>query len=250
MSRQLFHGIALSLAAGLLTAGCSVGDRIADIGKPPDLSQIENPIEAEGYRPVSLPMPRPTQEVFQANSLWRAGAKSFFEDQRAQAIGDILTVLIEIEDNATINNTSSRSRQASDQANLSQFFGLQGNLQNFLPDEVSPDELIDFGSTTNNVGSGTIQRQESIELRVAALISQVLPNGNFVIQGRQEVRVNFEMRELLITGVIRPEDISSGNTISYDQIAEARISYGGRGQITDVQQPRYGQQLYDIIFPF
>jgi flagellar L-ring protein FlgH len=81
-------------------------------------------------------------------------------------------------------------------------------------------------------------------------VTQVLPNGNLVVQGRQELRVNFEVRELQITGVIRQQDISSTNTVSYTKLAEARISYGGRGQLTDVQQPRYGQQLLDIIAPF
>lgn len=237
-------------ALGLVASGCTVGDRLANIGKAPDLSQIENPTTKPDYKPVSLPMPRPDPQVYAANSLWRTGAKAFFQDQRAQQIGDILTVLIEIEDQATINNSSTRQRNNTEQAELPQFLGVQSNLGNFLPDEVSPEELVDFGSNTTNSGSGTIQRDESIELRIAALVSQELPNGNLVIQGRQEVRVNYEVRELIVTGVIRPEDITSGNTINYDQIAEARVSYGGRGQITDVQQPRYGQQLYDIIFPF
>ena len=82
------------------------------------------------------------------------------------------------------------------------------------------------------------------------MITEVLPNGNLAIFGRQEVQVNFERRDLVVAGVIRPEDITSGNTIAYEQIAEARVSYGGQGQITDFQQPRYGQQLYDIVFPF
>ncbi len=115
---------------------------------------------------------------------------------------------------------------------------------------MDPGNLVGLNSGSTSEGSGSIRRNEEIELKLASVITDVLPNGNLVIYGRQEVRVNFEVRELAIAGIVRPEDITSANTISYEKIAEARISYGGRGQITDVQQPRYGQQLYDIIFPF
>ena len=129
-------------------------------------------------------------------------------------------------------------------------FGFEAQLDQFFPDDINTSSLVDADSSGSHRGTGTIERGEEIELQVAAIVSQILPNGNLVIQGRQEVRVNFEVRELQITGVIRPEDITSGNSISSEKIAEARISYGGRGQITDMQQPRYGQQFFDIIFPF
>jgi flagellar L-ring protein precursor FlgH len=239
--------VALSLTA---LSGCNILTRIDDIGSEPPLTAIENPVRVPGYAPVTLPMPRPEQMARQANSLWRPGARAFFKDQRAARVGDILTVNIDIEDEATISNTSQRSRQNSEDANLTNFFGVESELGKLLPDGIDPSSVVDFGSSTSNTGAGSVNRNEEINLIVAALITQVLPNGNLVIQGRQEVRVNFEVRELSITGVVRPEDISSGNTINHSQIAEARISYGGRGQISDVQQPRYGQQLFDIVMPF
>ena len=128
--------------------------------------------------------------------------------------------------------------------------GYESSLSRVLPEAILPGSLIDLDSKTSNEGLGTIERDETIELKIAATVSQKLPNGNLVIHGRQEVRVNYETRDLQIAGVIRPEDISSSNTISYEKIAEARIAYGGRGQITDVQQPRYGTQVIDILFPF
>jgi flagellar L-ring protein precursor FlgH len=241
---SLFGALCLALA------GCGAASRIAEIGQPPAMSGIQNPRTAPGYVPVTMPMPPQMEPTRSANSLWRTGARSFFKDQRARAVGDILTVEIDINDSAQISNATTRRRGAAENMGLPSFFGLESNLRNVLPEEVQPDNLVDFSSNGNSSGQGTIQRDERLTLKIAAVVTQVLPNGNLVIQGTQEVRVNFERRDLNITGVIRPEDITSANAIGYDKIAEARISYGGRGQITDVQQPRYGQQLFDIIAPF
>ena len=238
------------LAAALLVGACGAGERIANIGRPPPLSPIVSPTEAPGYTPVSMPMPAPRVAENQPNSLWQAGSRAFFRDQRAGVVGDILTVVIEIDDSAEFSNDTSRSRGSNEDATIPYFLGFEQRLDRWLTDDVDNTNLTEFGSTSSSTGSGSTAREEQLELMIAATITQVLPNGNLVIYGRQEVRVNFEARDLEIAGVVRPEDISSRNTVGYEQIAEARISYGGRGQITDVQQPRYGQQLYDIVFPF
>jgi len=164
--------------------------------------------------------------------------------------GDILTVVIAIKDEAKISNSSERTRKNGEDASASSFLGYESRLGAVFPDSIDPTSLINLDSNSNSQGAGSVNRDESINLRVAALVTQVLPNGNLVIAGRQEVRVNYEVRELQVQGLIRPEDVASSNTVNYDQIAEARISYGGRGQISDVQQPRYGQQIFDIIWPF
>lgn len=237
------------LALGAL-GGCATADKIANIGKAPEMAQISNPVTSPNYQPVSLPMPTPQEITHQNNSLWQSDRVTFFKDQRADNIGDIITVLIDIEDEATLENDTEQSRSTNEDAGLNAFLGLESSLGKVLPDAVDNDNLSNFDSNSNFIGSGSIEREDEIRLRMAALVTQVLPNGNLVVHGNQEVRVNFEKRILRIDGVIRPEDITIDNTISYDQIAEARIVYGGEGQITDVQQPRYGQQLYDIIFPF
>lgn len=242
--------VLIAAAAASLTA-CNAASRIGDIGKAPEMSQIQDPQAKVGYQPVSLPMPTPLPTERNPNSLWRTGAKAFFKDQRANKVGDILTVNIAIDDQAKLANESKRSRANSDKAGMPNLFGLEGaTLSRVLPAGASAASLVDLSSSTANDGKGSVDRNEKIVLKVAALVTQTLPNGNLVIQGHQEVRVNNELRDLQITGVIRPEDITAQNTLSYEKIAEARISYGGRGQITDVQQPRYGQQLYDIIMPF
>ncbi|MGH6915034.1 MAG: flagellar basal body L-ring protein FlgH, partial [Geminicoccales bacterium] len=184
------------------------------------------------------------------NSLWRTGSRAFFKDQRASNVGDIVTIVVNIDDNATLRNTSARSRTNMENAAADAFLGYEQSLHQLLPEAVDPTNLVELNSRTNNEGAGEISRDEAIEVKVAAVVTQILPNGNLVVQGRQEVRVNYEIRELEVAGVIRPQDITSDNTISSDKIAEARIAYGGRGHISDVQQPRYGQQVYDVLFPF
>lgn len=242
--------ILTALAAATALSGCSAVDRLANIGKAPEMSRIEDPTRGAGYQPVSMPMPAPVVATRQANSLWQEGSRAFFKDQRASDIGDILTVVVTIADKAEVDNTTTRRRTNSDAAQLNGFFGYESDLGNVFPDAVTGGNLLDLGSSTSNVGEGTVDREEEINLRVAAVITQKLPNGNMVLYGRQEVRVNFEVREVVVGGVIRAADITSSNTISYDQMAEARISYGGRGQLTDVQQPRFGSQVLDVIMPF
>lgn len=245
-----FKTVTLALMACSMLSACGAADRISNIGAPPEMSKITNPTTAEDYQPISMPMPAPTQEVTQMNSLWASNRQTFFKDQRASNVGDIITVLIDIQDEATVENETSRSRSSSEQAQLNRLLGIEQALSKVFPEAIDNTALIDGGADSNFAGTGSIEREEEITVKLAAIVTQILPNGNMAIHGRQEVLVNYEKRILQINGVIRPQDISVGNTVSYDQIAEARIVYGGEGQITDYQQPRYGQQLYDIIFPF
>lgn len=245
-----YKNLALSLMLGCSLSACSAVDRLSNVGNPPQMTRVENPQLKPDYRPVSMPMPAPVVEKKQPNSLWASNRTTFFKDQRAANIGDILTVLIEIEDKAELDNETERTRDSGEGAQMGAMLGYESHLGQILPEAINPAALADLSSTSVSNGSGTIDREEKIEVKLAALVTQILPNGNMVIEGSQEVRVNFEKRILQVAGVIRPEDITTNNTIGYDQIAEARIVYGGEGQITDVQQPRYGQQVYDILFPF
>lgn len=249
-THRAFITTTLCLIAGLGLSACGASDRLANVGKAPDMSAITNPQTQPGYQPVSMPMPAPEVAYRQPNSLWQSNRKSFFKDQRAGAVGDILTVVIDIKDEADLENKTSRSRKAGEAANLPAALGYEQALNSVLPEAVNPLNLINGASDSSHEGDGKIEREEDISMKMAAVITQILPNGNMVINGNQEVRVNFEKRILNMSGIIRPEDITIDNSISYEKIAEARISYGGQGQITDVQQPRYGQQVYDVIFPF
>ena len=239
--------LALSLSA------CSALDRIENIGEAPKPSPIIDATQQANYQPVSLPQPalNPGDGIQQPNSLWKSGSRAFFRDQRANNVGDILTVNIVIADSAKLNNETKRSRSNSETAGLNSLFGIEQELAGkVLPRTFDPSKAADIASDSSNDGKGSVDRKEEIKLKLAAVVVQRLPNGNLAIQGSQEIGVNYEMRVLTLKGVIRPEDIEPGNMISYDKIAEARITYGGRGQLTDVQQPRYGQQLFDIVSPF
>ena len=240
-----------ALMGSVALAGCgNMIDRVAEIGKEPSMDPIENPQKDPNYQPVSLPMPSPMADVRQPNSLWRQGSRAFFKDQRAGKIGDILTVVIEIDDQAKLDNKTDQTRDGSNSAGLDNLLGYETMLADIFPDGIDAGNLVNSDSASSTSGSGTVDRSEAIKLRVAAVITQVLPNGNMVLQGTQQVRVNYELRQLTVGGVIRPEDISNVNEINYDKIAEARIAYGGKGTLSDVQQPRFGQQVYDIFFPF
>lgn len=250
ISMRITTRLPVILTLAIALSGCNALSRLANVGAEPPLTTIQNPTLQASYRPVSMPMPAPKPVERNANSLWRTGARAFFKDQRASDVGDILTVVVDLDDEATLNNATTRARTANEDGSLNAFLGYESSLSRLLPEAINPGNLLDIDSQSDSTGSGQIARDEDIELKIAAVISQVLPNGNLVIHGRQEFRVNFEARELQIAGIIRPEDISSTNTIVYEKIAEARISYGGRGQISDLQQPRYGQQVIDILFPF
>lgn len=241
----------LAMIGVVALGGCAQTlERLEAIGKEPELTPITNPVRAAEYRPVSLPMPIPEPEIHQANSLWRANARGFFKDQRASRIGDILTVMINIKDTAVVNNKTKRTRDSNEDASIGALFGLERSVLGVLPSGFVSTDMVDIDSDSLSDSVGALSRDETITLQVAAIVTQVLPNGNLVIHGTQEVRVNYEVRLLSIDGVVRHEDVSSTNTVTHDQIAEARIVYGGKGTLSDIQRPRYGQEFFDIVYPF
>jgi len=254
MTRKSVHPLRraaiLSLAA-LTLSGCNTLTRLSEIGEEPKLSAISNPTEKAGYRPVTMPMPDPVTPRPMANSLWRPGARAFFKDQRAAKVGDILTVSVAITDNASLSNSTSQNRGGDGESmGITSLLGLENSINKVLPNSVDASDLAGVTSSRDITGTGSIARTETINISVAAVVVQVLPNGNLVVAGNQEIRVNYELRQLQVSGVIRREDISSTNTIDSSDIAELRVAYGGRGTISDVQTPRYGSQLLDVILPF
>ena len=225
-------------------------DRLEQVGRAPDFSPLEGSYQHHAMYSTPLPDDVVPETPTDASSLWTAGRSSLFGDRRAAQRGDILTVVIEIDDRAEISNSSDRSRSGSENMGMPSLFGIPQRLNESLPEGASMAEAVNTTGASSYEGSGTVSRNEKLTLRVAATVVEELANGVLRIEGQQEVRVNFELRELIISGYVRPIDISRQNEITYDKIAGARVSYGGRGQITDVQQPRYGQQVADILLPF
>jgi flagellar L-ring protein FlgH len=246
MKPRLVSVLTVAFTASSLGA-CSTMDRLAAIGEQPALTAIENPTTQAGYKPVQMPMPTPQPASYSPNSLWRNGSRAFFKDQRAHQVGDILTVTVNLNDKAVIANETQRSRENKEDSGVDSFFGKP---KVPIMNTPVPTRIFTADSSSSSEGKGSVNRSEALVTNVAAVVTQVLPNGNLVVEGKQEVRVNFEVRELIVAGIVRPEDIQSDNTIDSSKIAQARIAYGGRGQITDVQQPRYGQQFLDVLLPF
>lgn len=248
LTRSVRLGI-VALTVTSLTA-CNAFTRLSEVGDGPEITEIVNPTAQPDYRPVSMPMPAPQRVEDNPNSLWRPGARAFFKDHRAKEVGDILTVTLAIDDGATLNNETERDRADAEDQNVTNLLGLENEYSNFLFQGAVPTSLFSFDTTHGTLGDGRLERTEVINLQFAAVVTQILPNGALVVMGRQEIRVNSELRELMVTGIVRPSDIASDNTIDHTKIAEMRVAYGGRGALSDLQQPRWGTQVWDILFPF
>ncbi|KEO52327.1 flagellar basal body L-ring protein FlgH [Thioclava indica] len=233
-----------------LMIALSACGRLEDVGKAPNFTPVESGNEFFAMSSVPMPETVASRDPTRQASLWSGSRNSLLGDRRAVQRGDILTVVIEINDKAEISNSTGRSRSGSESMGIPSLFGIPQRIDQRLPDGASMADAVSTNSSSSYQGDGSVSRNEKLTLRIAATIIETLPNGVLRIQGSQEVRVNNEVRELIVNGFVRPEDVSRQNEITYDKIAGARISYGGRGQITDVQQPRIGQQVADILLPF
>ena len=235
-------------AMATLLSNCAAIDRIKQLGEPVTLTPIDNPTAKPGYKPVQMPMPSPQPAVYNPNSLWRNGSRAFFNDQRAHQVGDILTVKVNINDTAEFQDQTQLTRSTTEDSNITNFIGANTIVN--PAKAVLPGSLLTSNGNTQMNGNGTINRQDQLVTNVAAVVTQLLPNGNMVIEGKQEIRLNSEMRELLIAGVARPEDIQSDNTIDLPKIAEARVAYGGKGTLTNIQTQPWGSQVTTVALPF
>ena len=239
----------LLIASAVIVLLPSCG-KLDHIGQPPTLSPQAQSVERQAMIYSGLPTRTLDTSSYRQASLWSGDQTSLFGDRRAFTTGDILTVMVEIDDQAEISNTTSRSRASQENLGIPHLLGFPQRRNQSLPDGASLDTAVELDSSSSMQGNGSVRRNEKLTLRIAATVVDVLPNGVLRIEGTQEVRVNFELRELIVSGFVRRADITRQNEITYDKMASARISYGGRGQISDVQQPRVGQQVLDAILPF
>lgn len=258
----------ISIISCIILTGCDLmSDRLDEVGRQPQLSKInvyEEPfypineqieIDAKlsdlgyenGYKYPNEGGSTTQSNGASSNSIWKSDSTAF---AKSYAAGDLLSVVVQIADQAQFNNQTQKSR--SDAANLSMpsMLGLETVVDHILPPSSSADSMINMKGSSSDAGSGKTNRKETIQTTIAVTVIKVLKSGNLVVKGTQEVRVNFDLREVSIEGIVRPEDITINNTVNLEQIAEARVSYGGRGQIFEYQQPPYGKQILDVITPF
>jgi len=244
------------LLAWLMTGCDGYYKKLEYVGEAPPMNRLNMPQQQEGYAPVYWPKSHYAQNSYEEveqprapNSLWQPGARTFFRDLRARSVGDILKVVINVQDQANWQDKTQIKRVGTDTSGAPTALGIGKHIAKFFG---MPNMNTALNITTNDTynGDGKINRQEQIKTQVAAIVTQILPNGSLVIRGRQEMRVNHELREISVEGIVRSEDIGADNSINSDQIAEARISYGGKGQLMNAQEPRLGTQILDIISPF
>jgi flagellar L-ring protein precursor FlgH len=248
---RLARSLLSTAALASVVAGCtSIGDRLRVLGQPETLTPIDNPTAKPGYKPVQMPMPTPQPVTYNPNSLWRNGSRAFFNDQRAHIVGDILTVKVNINDTAQFQDQTQLNRTSTEDTEITNFIGANTIGAAAKATAILPGSVLTASGNTQMNGQGNINRNDQLLTNVAAVVTQLLPNGNMVIEGKQEIRLNNEVRELIVAGVVRPEDIESDNTVELPKVAEARLAYGGRGTLTNIQTERWGQQAVDVILPF
>jgi flagellar L-ring protein FlgH len=247
------------LLAPLVLTGCNLARSFSTIGEPPQMTQIKDPRDVPGYEPVHMPMPEPMQVSQKStNSLWQTGSRAFFKDQRACKVGDVLTVEVNVDRKQSMQMNPDISRQSSLSSTVTEVLGhslpIQKRIAKALPGNQSDpgriDTWADVKSSPAHKSSAKYDVQDKMQFNMAAVVVQILPNGNMVVQGREEVRLVNELREIEIKGVVRREDISSNNTIPSQKIAQLRISYGGRGDLSDAQSAPWGQQYLNKLLPF
>ena len=246
--------IYLGILCLILSSCGSTIDKLSRIGKAPEFTKLELPALDRAPQEESLKHTRTEiageQMNNRANSLWSPGSNNFFRNKHNWKLGDIITVKVNITDSATVANSTQHNRKGSETVGIPQVMGLEKKIAQTLSADGNATNLIGTNNQHQHQGSGNISRKEAISTGISAVVTQILPNGNLLIQGKQEVRINNELREVTVAGIIRPKDISDANTIKSEQMAEARISYGGRGTVSDVQEPRIGNQVIDILSPF
>lgn len=244
----------ITIFTALLLCSCSSAqlDRLEWVGKEPPFQPVQPKNEDKLVWPAAnvSDAEQAAMSNRSSNSLWNKSSKTFFKDQRASRVGDILKVSIVVSDKAQFDNKTERKRQETTSAGVPNFFGLEKRLTGILPGKADPANLLSTSGDSDSKGEGKIDRKERVQTQIAAVVTKILPNGNFVIYGSQEMRVNYEVRQVTVEGVVRPEDIDPNNQIESAQIAEARINYGGKGVIMDIQQPRIGNQVADILSPW
>lgn len=244
------HSIPALMILPLFLSGCNLAEKLATVGQTPELSQIQDPTLQPGYQPISMPMPEARASERRVNSLWENGSRAFFKDQRARSVGDIVTIEVDFNDQQSMEMTPNISQNSKLNSSFGAVFGLEKQIARLLPKNMDLPNVLNMSNAPNMSGSGKYDVSDKLKFKISSVITQILPNGNMVIEGRREMRLNNEVREIVLRGVIRREDVSAGNTVKGEKVAEARLSVGGRGDLSDVNSAPWFHQLVNKVSPF
>lgn len=258
------HWLMMFLLPVVLT-GCRWGEQLSTLGEPPNMTRIQDPTANPGFVPVTMPLPPMQASARDSNSLWEPGSRAFFKDQRANRVGDIVTATVEVNQAESMKMTPNIKRENKGLLTVGSMMGLENVTNRVFHNSrdknadgsakhnhlANPNgSLINFDSKPELKGQAEYKVDDNIQFKIACYVVQMLPNGNMVIQGRQEIRLVNELREITIMGIVRREDITASNTVHSNKIAEMRISYGGRGDLSDMQSFPIGQQFLNKVMPF
>jgi flagellar L-ring protein precursor FlgH len=226
-------------------AGCS-----STLPYAKDASKVAEVRAVQGYQSgPEMALPEPEE-----GSLWSdAVGISLFTDQQARRIGDIVTVRIVEDPEAELNANTKTSRSSGVSAGKLKLFGYMKALAEKNPrlaQNPGEDDLFSAALDSDFDGKGSSDRDGHVKAYVAARVVQVLPNQNLYIQGRREIRVNNETQYIVVSGLVRPQDIGPGNEVSSAYLADARIVYSGIGPLADKQKPGWLGRIVDHVWPF
>jgi flagellar L-ring protein FlgH len=224
----------LSLATLLLLTSCALPE------KPP--TAIREPLEE---------IEPPVLESNEPGSLWRESNHSMFADRKGRDVGDIVTVIISEKASASKEATTSTKRTSNMSASIPNFFGLENDkiwAKSHNPIDIQNLVNADFANGFD--GNGTTTRKEDLSAFLTTQVVGRYPNGQLKIRGGKEVMVNNEVQIIYLTGIVRPVDITSNNTVNSTKILNARISYTGKGAISDKQEPGWAMRMLDYVWPF
>lgn len=202
-------------------------------------------IKTAGYEE---PLPRAAAD-YSNGSIWQAASGSVTDDLKARRRGDIITIVISETASASKEAKTGTSRDSTMSAGIPNLLGLENS--NFMKNNFSDlAKIINASNSSKFSGSGSTSRQENLKATITARVIDVQSNGNLMIEGRRNIKVNEEDQIIVLEGTVRPRDIAPDNTVNSIYVADARINYSGRGIISDRQSPGWLMNILDKIWPF
>jgi len=230
-----FTWIAVALIAGAFTFnGCAIKKL-----KP---APVVDPTGIEEYREEAKRAA--AEEEYSTGSLWTSNGQysNLFRDMKARYVNDVVTIRVLESTQALSSASASNNRKSGMSAGIEQLAGLQDGVKE-LPELVSASGQISFN------GQGATNRATQLQTTLTARVTDVLPNGYLVVEGKREVRVNNENQMVILSGIVRPTDINRGNVVSSSAVAQMSVRVQGKGTVSQPLKPGWLYQIINGIWP-